>query len=805
MPAKRHEFAVAVLSCALLVVQVSFTRLISYKLFYHFVFLAIALTLLGLGAAGTFVALRTRRPSVDDTARTWLAGFALLVPVAFVMISHPLMTTTTQVLAIKLIGRDAMLYLLWSAVPIVALNFVGGVVLTEMFREYSHAMGRLYGRDLLGAGAGCLLAVALMKFFSPPTAFLAAALLAVVAVAPFHLGRYSDPTRPGPALAILGAILALALAAGPAPLRDFPGARTAEGRPTLRILKHEWNHIIRTDHAQAADDPRSSGLYVLDGEASTLVMAWDGGGLPAVDPAYVLAGSPPDVAIIGFGGGLQVLEARRARAARITAIEINPTIARWVLNEDRDLNRGLFAAPHIQVVVGEGRHTIRSAGRRYDVIVMHAIDTYAASAAGAYSLTENFLYTEEAFLDFLNAMKDGGVLSIQRWLFNPPRENLRLFVTALEALERFGVADPAQHVVMIAPIHDFELLRTRQERIWGYLLVSPTPFRPEQIRRVREHVALLRGTVLYAPGGTEDTYFSRYVHSADRAAFRAGYPFVIAPVTDARPYLFQFYSPFRKSAYVASPDGIVSGIYQSSAVLLIVALVLSVSLTVALILVPLLWARRASRRGGPRAATLGMRELVYFGALGVGYMALEVPVTQILALYLGHPVYGFAVVLVALLVSSGIGSLLMDRLSLGRAQACSLVAGLLALLTLGIFPLVHGTIGMAAPLRFSVAVAVVSLCGLPMGLPMAMGIRELGRKNPLDVAWAWGVNAAASVVGSCVIMIAMVFGGTHYALATAAACYALAAWTGRSPAAQRVGAAEPSGRDVQAAQEAAEA
>jgi hypothetical protein len=327
---------------------------------------------------------------------------------------------------------------------------------------------------------------------------------------------------------------------------------------------------------------------------------------------------------------------------------------------------------------------------------------------------------------------------------------------------------------MIAPVPDFELLRTRQERVWGYLLVSPTPFTPEQVRRVREHVALLRGTILYAPGGAEDTYFSRYVHAPDRAAFRASYPYVISPVTDARPYLFQFYSPFRESAYVPSGDGIVSGIYQSSAVLLLVSLALSVGLTAALIVAPLLWARRSTRAAGVRA-TLATRDLVYFTALGAGYMALEVPLTQVLSLYLGHPVHGFAVVLVALLVSSGIGSLLTDRVPIGRAAVCTVVAAVLATVTAVLFPLVHGTIGWADAWRFALALVLVAACGLPMGLPLALGVRELGQTNALDVAWAWGVNAAASVVGSCLVMIAMVFGGTLVTLAAASACYGVAA------------------------------
>lgn len=783
MPGARHHIAVAAVSCALLLMQVSFTRLIGYKLFYHFVFLAIALSLLGLGAAGTFVALRTRRASVDEVVCAWLGALAFLVPLGFLLIANPIPIEADESLPIKLIGRGAVWYLLWASLLMVALNFIGGIVLTELFKEFSAHMGALYARDLLGASAGCLLSVALMKAFSPPIAFLAAAPVAALALVPFgfalrRTGGLVRLAAPG----IAGCVLALAVATGPARLRDFEDLRTPGWRSQFQVVKHQWNHLLRTDHMRPPGGV-TRGLYVLDGSASTEVVAWDHfqRSLPVVDPAYVLARQPPDVAIIGFGGGLQVAEARRAGAATIWAVDINPAITRWVLHDDLGLNLGLFTAPNIQVLTGEGRHEIRSSGRRFDVIVMHAIDTYAATATGAYALTENFLYTKEAILDFLGALNDGGVVSIQRWLFNPPRENLRLFVTSLEALEELGVQDPAQHIVMIAPIHDYELLRIQERSIWGYLLVSRTPFTPDQIQAMRRHVGALRWTVLYAPGGHEDTYFSRYVHAPDRAAFRASYPFVISPVTDARPYLFQFYNPLHRSAYARTRDTAVSGIYQSSAVLLLVALGLSVALTLALIVLPLLHARgRAKSAGGAAPATMTARSVAFFACLGIGYMALEVPLTQVLALYLGHPTYGFAVVLVALLVSSGVGSWLVERRTLERSRVCALVALVLALIALGIFPLVHATMALPDAARFAMALAMVGLCGVPMGFPLALGVRELGRTNAIDVAWAWGINAAASVVGSCLIMIVMVFWGSREAIGLGAACYAMAAWASRT-------------------------
>ena len=438
--------------------------------------------------------------------------------------------------------------------------------------------------------------------------------------------------------------------------------------------------------------------------------------------------------------------------------------------------------------------------------VMHAIDTYAAAAAGAYALTENFLYTKEAMKDYLAALKPGGVMSIQRWLFNPPRENLRLFATALEAFEELGYEQPERHIIMLAPIRDWEVLRTGSGRVLGRLLFSPTPFTDDQLSNLRAFVERSGFSSLYTPGGHEQTPFRGYLEAADREAFRRSYPYVIKPVTDASPYVFQYYNPFSASAYRTSEDWATSGIYQSSAITLLAALLASIALSLLLIILPLGWASWRARRsagasavarsaagqaGADGTAHLGVRNGVFFACLGVGFMALEVPLTQVLALYLGHPVYGFSVVLVALLVSSGVGSLLTERVPVARWQACVLIATVLALLTSFVFPLVHGTIQLGDFSRFTLALLLVVLCGLPMGFPLALAVRELGRHNASNVAWAWGVNGAASVIGSCLVMIVMVFGETRYALGLGTLCYAVAAAVSHKPSLQKREASVP--------------
>lgn len=766
-PHARALAAAFLVAASLILFQVSFSRLISYKLFYHFVFFAISLSLLGLGAAGTYVALRGERVDAGAAIRRWLAWLVVSVPVAFLLIANPFGVTHHPPIRTKLLGGDAIVYLLWCAPLMVWLNFCGGVVLTTLFARHSRHMGSLYAADLLGAGAGSLLALGVMKLASPPAAFVCAVIPLAIAWAAFALPRLS-----GEAIGVAGAIaLCAGIFLGPSRLRDFQNFRT-EGGAHRKVLKYEWNHLIRTDHVP--------GWYVLDGDAATSIVAWNERErrTPPRTPLYAVAKKQPTVAIIGVGGGQELSEALRAGASSVLAIDINPSILSWALGKDRKLNHDLYLDPRVEVRLDEGRHAVRSAKRRFDAIVMHAIDTYSAAAAGAYALTENFLYTKEAFQDYYRALSDRGVLSISRWLFYPPREDLRLFHTALHALRDLGVGDPRGHLVMVAPLPDYEKLGDR--RVWGYLLMSRSAFTADDVRALQAHAQRQHWSVLYAPGVRTKTPFYEVAHSPDIGAFQRDYPYLISPVTDASPYLFQFYNPLHRTSYRPTGDWATANIYQGSAITLLVALLACTVVSFVLILAPLLLFGRARSAGARSAALLAPREALYFAGLGVGYMALEVPIIQVLSMYLGHPTYGFAVVLVALLIATGLGSLAVERLDAAPRTVCAAIAALLVLVTATALPLAHATLDLPAPVRFAIAIALVAGCGFPMGMPLALAVRALGRRDPRSVAWAWGVNGAASVVGACLVMIALVFAGAYAAFALGGLCYASAAvaWPG---------------------------
>lgn len=757
----RYVIIAFLVALALLNAQVTVTRLLAYRFFYHFVFFVISLAQLGLAAAGAWIYASghvTWRQK--DLVRSLLAMAALTLGV---LAAYSWSGPPPNLSFGKLDGPVAYPYLTLLAVLLVGLNFAGGMALTMLFTTFKERMSRLYAADLAGASAGCLVSVAAMMVAGPVRALLVsgvAALASALLIATMKRARpqalhvRAGRAANGALYALSGLILFLLVhgLARPGqfdPWVLFPGISS-------RIIRSEWTHLARTDADRA-------GRYVIDGDASTDV---DDGGEEPPAPEYELVAATPDVAIIGVGAGPQLRVALARDAASVLAVDINPTIIRWSRQDDRSYNGGIFHHPTVRVVVGEGRHVLRSSARDYDLIVMHAIDTWTASAQGAYSLTENYLYTSEAMRDMLSKLEPGGVVSIRRWLFWPPRENLRLFTTILDALQRSGVGEPERHVIVLSPQADF---RNPELKVWGFVFASNRPFGPEQIARLDAYVNERGWSWLYRPDRMEPTPFTEYVHAPDRDAFLAAYPWIVTPARDANPFFFQFAMPW--STWGSDPGQRLSqAIYSGSSSLLLLCLAVATVLTVLLLGTPLFLRRRdiaAERQLAP--------SVFYFGALGLGFMAFELPAIQIMTLFLGHPTYALSVVLLGLLAAAGVGSMLMGRApdSAGRGAILCVIA--LAIGSgLGLLPAVHALIHVSDAARFTITLAYVVLIGIPLGMPFVAGVRLLGAERPHHVAWAWAVNGAAAVVGSSLLMILMVYHGSGAAFAVAALAYGVA-------------------------------
>jgi len=742
-PSWRNFPVIFVLALVMLSTEVTVTRLLAYKFYYHYVFLVLSLAQLGLAAAGAWIyALDLKRFGPRTFVRGTL-GVAFL-SVTFVF-AYVWLSPDANVSLGKIQGATALPYLVSLSLILVGLYFCAGMVFSAYFTQYKEQFHRLYAADLVGAATGCAAALGLMWLMGPINALLVTAVL--TAVTAWIVPR--DGQRVGALWhALAGFTIVASLAAVVQP-RLVDAGRTAS-RPSL---EYDWNHLARTDRTEES-------CYIIDGDAGTCLEEL-GRGMASADLEFSLVRPEPSVAIIGVGAGQQLAESLAHGASSVMGVDINPSIIAWSRGKDAEYNGGIYNRPDVTVQVDEGRHAIRSSQQRFDLVLMHAIDTYTASAMGAYSLSENHLYTVEAFGDYHDVLADGGVMAIRRWAFHPPRENLRLFISAFTALEERGVADPASHLMLVVPTPDPTQLDLQ---VWGLMMFARDPLSSEQIATAEIEVTSRNWSFLYRPDQAVESAFTEFTRSSDRESFYRDYPYFVRPCRDRKPFFFQLAKP---QNLLNIGLGSQVTLYDTSSVSLLVSLLLLVSLTLLLLAVPLVVRRRKLMESRPTAA-----RTVYFACLGVGFMTAEIAAIQTMTFFLGHPTYALVVVLLGILAFAGVGSLLVSRLPRDKSWwVCGAVALLAVLSAFGLFPIVQALIAQPFAVRVGLTLVYLAAMCVLMGMPMAAGIRLIGEGSRTQVAWAWVCNGGAGVVGSNVCMLVMIYLGTPAAFLLAAACY----------------------------------
>ena len=756
----------ALTSGALLMLEVSLTRILSVVMWYHFAFFAISVALFGLASGGLVVYLLPHRFAGEraiERCATIALALALAAPLSFVLLavnpSYRIFTSLGSPAGITLrlatLLAAAALYLT-SAIPFV----VGGLIGAIVFRRYGAAAGRLYAFDLTGAGLGSLATVPVLDQLGGPGAMWVVAALAALASAAFSAAaRRRGRVTLGVALALVALSLGVTNpGTGLLHLRYFRGRELAGTR------FEKWNSFSRVA-VRDVGTPDSL-LIEIDAASNTFVSRWDGrapglrplrDGLIAVQ--YALE-PQPKVLVIGSGGGVDLLTAVACGARSVTAVEVNPIIVGLMRHRLADFSGGIYLRPEMRIVTDEARSYIRRSHEHFDVIQAGYVDTYAATAAGAFSLTENTLYTREAYEDYLDHLTPGGIVSIQRYFEEPPQQSIRLVSLALAALERHGVADPARHVVVV------------RQGDRASVLVKRSPFTDREVARIEAHCAAARLELVAAPQRPGGGPYGELLATRDFRRVIERYPLDISPVADDRPFFFYVVKPtqFWRGLLVNSGERM-----NSRAVFLLTSLLFVSAALCALMLFAPGWARRAPRQPGI------LRALAYFGALGLGFMLVEVGMLQRLMLFLGHPALALSVVLTTLLLFAGVGSALVRGVppeDSDRALAVRLV-GIVALVVVCAAawpPLFRALVGLERPWRVALAVVALAPIGLLLGTALPLGLRRLAVDHADLIPWAWAVNGATSVLGSVLAMVVAINNGFTATLLLGAAVY-LVAWT----------------------------
>jgi hypothetical protein len=772
LPSRRPLVAVGCVAAALLITELALTRIFSVIMYYHFAFLAISIALFGLSASGVFAYLRRHhldsRPIDALLSSRSLVYAACTVASLFVLVRLRVGLNYSP----RNLGLMLAIYAL-AAVPF----FTGGLVITLAISRLSSRINAVYAADLIGAALGCLVLIPMLDRLGAPGVVLIAAGLATAGAVLF-----AAPGRQGRTAAIGAMVMLVPLAGQFSGLATFDVTDT-KGHQGDRVLFSKWNSFSRIGvYERSHGDWSLSRAYYgtlpetrfmdIDSAASTPIIrvAPDLSNAQYLryeltSLAYHLAPPGFSALVIGPGGGRDLASALVFGAGHVDGVEINPIIANDVmLDRFHEFSGGIYTHPKVRIAVDDGRSFVRRSRTRYDVIQASLVDTWAATAAGAYTLTENTLYTVEAFEDYIDHLTDDGVLTITRWVF----DGLRLVSLAQAACESRGW-EPRSRLAIV-----------QHDRVATFLL-KRSPFTAEEVGRLRSVAAQMQFRILYVPGmepaalteamqherveGTAVADYARLITAEDRERFYEAHPQDIRPTTDDRPFFFHT-TKLEHQFEVAFGRSMLFGNGLSA---LLTLMGISGALVALFVVAPLAVAGGSRPRGW-------LTWLAYFGALGAGFMLIEVAILQRFVLLLGHPVYSLTVTLFSLLLGTGIGAawsrrLVDERLPATTALTLVAVSVLAVLCTAAITPLITWAIPFSRAARIAIAVGALVPVGLVLGVPMPAGIRLLSARAPQMLTWAWGMNGAFSVVGATLAIFIAMNWGFRVTLLAASATY----------------------------------
>jgi hypothetical protein len=793
------------LSAGALAYEILLTRLFSIVLWHHFAYMVISVAMLGYGAAGTLVALAQRflLPRYERVFAAAAAMFGVTAVAGFLLAQRvgfdPLEMLWDPRQPLRLLAVYALLL-----VPFLC----AGLCICLSFARFADEPHRIYSFDILGAGIGCLGVVGALFVTTPAGALRLIGALGVGAAAVAWIGSGARSRW----IAIAGLGVAGALAFGlPAEwtaLRvseykdlsqalSIRGARLAAERSSpIGAIAVVENAAVPLRHApglslNAPAEPPDQMAVFTDGDGPSALTFFDGRTEPLEYLDYLTSALPyhlltrPRVLVLGAGAGADVLQAIYHRARTIDAVELDPQIVDLVENRFASYSGRPYSNPAVRLHRGEARGFVASHGDRYDLIQVALLDAFGASSAGLHALAENYLYTVEALDEYIGHLDTGGVLAITRWVDLPPRDTLKLFATAVAALEKRGVARPAEQLALV--------------RSWktATLLVKNGPFAAADVAALRSFCRERSFDVAYHPGIDRaeanrynvlpQPYFyegARALLGPEREALFAAYKFNVVPATDDRPFFFHFFKWSTLPELLALKGRGGLPLLEWGYPVLIATLIQACLASLILILLPL-WIAAGTERGAPswsRARIAG-----YFAAIGFAFMFIEIAFIQKFLLFLSHPLYAIAVVLSAFLVFAGLGSRFSGRASADRVASLSrsvawpvAAIALLALFYLVVLPaLFRQLMPLPDVAKVALAIALIAPLAFAMGMPFPRGIARVAADSQHLVPWAWGVNACASVVAAIAATLLAMHMGFSAVVLIAVLLYALAATASR--------------------------
>jgi len=777
--------------------QILQSRLFSVTSWYHLSFLVISMAMFGL----TLGALKIYRSSEDEQRK----NYGLIAQKHSMAFGFFILIALAGQLFIPIISNDAVKTL--ATLPIAAIMtsvayYHAGVAITICLTRAPFPVGRTYGIDLIGAGIGCIAALVLMETIDTPSAILFLSGVAFISALSFPVTEGSQRTvtlgnktynlkKMASVFVLITFGLGLTNILLPSPLL-YPLWVKDKYTPISEINYEEWNSISRVTVMNEVKNTKpfawgpspvfppgysiDAKMLIIDGDAGTPITKFDGDfskhkylEYDVTNIAYTL----PNIkvgAIIGVGGGRDLMSAKYFGVEKVTALDVNPVQIKLLKDnpEYREYSN-LYKQPGVTILNEEARSWFRQNEEKLDIIQMSLIDTWAATGAGAFALSENGLYTTEAWTIFMNDLSDHGVFTLSRWSASVMDDTGRALSVAMATLFNQGITDARKHIALF------------NSAAIATLVVSKSPFTDEQLAALEKTAKEKEYKIALIPnkeppaGLIGDLIKAKSIKEINDLSSKQF--FDISPSTDMRPFFFnqaRLSMPIAVSKMAISPP---SGAHyvsmgQAKATFnLYIIIIFSFIMVTFVIVGPLL--KTVEDKGSTfiKAGTL------YFILIGLGFMFMEISLLQALGVFLGHPIYGLSVVLFSLIISAGIGSFISEKIPLTTLPRqiiwALIVCGygiFLASILKGIF---HTYAEAAIITRVLISIAIMSPAGMLMGFGFPTGLRLTEIFDSRATAWFWGINGAAGVLGSSLAIAFNIAFGIDKTLIIAGSCYAL--------------------------------
>lgn len=735
-----------------LILEVSITRIFSAAIWYHHAFLAVSLAFLGLGSAGLFLQLRSRY--LDGR---WRSNLAIISSIS-IAISIPIVLFVMHALSSQVLYLP--LFLILSAIPF----FFIGLVIATAFNSYAQIAGKLYFADLIGASLGSLVVVGALVMMGGENTMLVVGVVASVAAIIFaYISRSRKMIALGFGILLFSSGILVSnnyldtfsVPTDPTAQKDLP--IFLRENPGTRVVKTEWNSFSRIDVVEGPNPTRlgegMAAKMFIDGGAGMNILLWDGD----IQSRKALstwmqylpfsAVDEPKVLVIGSGGGRDVLAALVSGSTDVTAVEINPIIFN-VVNEYGERAGNIYKHPNVRAYVDEGRSFVTRTDEKYDIIYIPFVDTWASISSGGLSLSENYIYTIEAFEEYYDHLTEEGMIVVVRWLLDSPR----FISTFTKMMEEKGIPQTEVHRHLIAVTSD----SVREDPSITMVIFNKQPFTQSQLDFFSHSFATHGYKPIVLPGRVMlEPYDRLFNGSVTLEEFYGMFGHRVHPVTDDDPYFLTFEIPLPPTMML---------LIMTSLVILAFFLV-----------VPLV-----SRSGRRNALPGALYTVPYFAALGAGFMLIEVALLQRLILLLGNPTATLAVLLFTLLLFGGIGSLTSTRIMKNMNMNRNLVLIIIGISVLSLAyafnmnTIISTFLAESFMARIFVTIAMLAPLGFMMGMPFPTGMRIMKRFYPQKVPWMWAINGAFSVFGAVMATSIGIMYGLSWAIVFGVLAYGIA-------------------------------